>query len=465
METSNLYAPLLSHQLEQAPPAINRVLMPGTAYAKGRTHANNRINAIHVSYKRTECCWRCGQRGHSRHDCKNAARLFCSWCGKKDTYSRECVCPKPDHVFRTQAPGNTNAASPNWITAPALTPSTESQPGTSEKNLNHLEDVQTRDSRLFVKVQIGDQMYYGLIDSGAISSFISKEPLKEMKEKGLAEVINSTLRVSVADGRRTSIIGQVRCPVWVENTQYTLTFHIIPTLNIPVLLGVDALRTINCRMDFGTMTSSINSMRDAPNDLTEDQARETIQKELLEFENVHGPTPLTQHEIRVKPNQEPIKFCYTSCNPAIQQIIYDEVAKMLEAGLIEPSSSPWRSSVIIVEKNNKYRFCIDFRKVNEVTERGTYPLSQVSGSDKDQPVPIGSTVTTPGPSGAPKGAGSNRTRRRNARRQQHYRVKGNTLWRITKQLGGWKYYEVSNAICKSYRDHGSNLVNAVKKNK
>lgn len=94
----------------KAPPAINQTLMPETAYAKGRTYTDSRINAINVPYKRTECCWRCGQRGHSRQDCKNAPNLFCSWCGKKDTYSRECPCPKPDHAFRPRAPGTTNPA-------------------------------------------------------------------------------------------------------------------------------------------------------------------------------------------------------------------------------------------------------------------------------------------------------------------------------------------------------------------
>lgn len=54
---------------------------------------------------------------------------------------------------------------------------------------------------------------------------------------------------------------------------------------------------------------------------------------------------------------------------------------MLEAGVIEPSTSPWSSPVVIVKKkNNKYRFCIDFRKVNEVTEKDAYPLPQVSAT-------------------------------------------------------------------------------------
>ncbi|OUM56415.1 hypothetical protein PIROE2DRAFT_31124, partial [Piromyces sp. E2] len=46
----------------------------------------------------------------------------------------------------------------------------------------------------------------------------------------------------------------------------------------------------------------------------------------------------------------------------------EELIKLLNNKLIEPSSSPWSSPVILVpKKNNKWRMCIDFRKLNNVT--------------------------------------------------------------------------------------------------
>lgn len=366
----------------KAPPAASQALMPETAYGRTRGGPENTVNAINTPYNRGECCWRCGQRGHSRQECKNTAKLFCSWCGRKGVYSRECPCPKPDYAFRMQTTANPNPTTPtNWVTAPAFTPVIEPQPSTSRQNLNTINGRPPQDSRPFVKVQIGSKMYHGLIDSGAISSFMSKEPLHEIRAKNLAGIAESNLKVSVADGRRASIIGQVTCPVKIEGNDYQIKFHIIPGLNTPVLLGVDALRALNCRLDFRTMTSSINTLGEELEDMTEDQARGIIQEELKKFETINGPTTLTQHEIRVKPGQEPIKFRYSPRNPAMQQIIDDEVAKMLEAGVIEKSASPWSSPVVIVKKkNNKYRFCIDFRKINEVTERDAYPLPQVGAT-------------------------------------------------------------------------------------
>jgi hypothetical protein len=59
----------------------------------------------------------------------------------------------------------------------------------------------------------------------------------------------------------------------------------------------------------------------------------------------------------------------------MQGIIDEEVDKMLAEGVIEPSGSPWSSPIVLAKKKDgKYRFCIDFRKVNEVTRKDAYPL-------------------------------------------------------------------------------------------
>ncbi|KZR96602.1 Uncharacterized protein APZ42_008970, partial [Daphnia magna] len=61
-----------------------------------------------------------------------------------------------------------------------------------------------------------------------------------------------------------------------------------------------------------------------------------------------------------------------------RELIKDEVDKMLKQGVIEPAQSPWSSPIVLVKKKDgKWRFCIDYRRLNEVTTKDVYPLPRI----------------------------------------------------------------------------------------
>jgi hypothetical protein len=51
---------------------------------------------------------------------------------------------------------------------------------------------------------------------------------------------------------------------------------------------------------------------------------------------------------------------------------------MLDMNVIEPASGPWSAPVVLVQKpDGTIRFCIDYRRLNSVTQNDSYALPRV----------------------------------------------------------------------------------------
>ena len=61
--------------------------------------------------------------------------------------------------------------------------------------------------------------------------------------------------------------------------------------------------------------------------------------------------------------------------------IQREIVKLLQTGVIEPSSSPWRAQVEVVKnpsQPDKKRLCVDYSQtINQYTELDAYPLPRI----------------------------------------------------------------------------------------
>ncbi|KZV31629.1 peroxidase 64 [Dorcoceras hygrometricum] len=262
-----------------------------------------------------------------------------------------------------------------------------------------------------------------MVDSGASHNFVSR-PLLEK----LGVVIDETVRFGVCLGDG----GKVRCQgvcrdLNVELGMYTavITGHLFELGGVDVILGVDWLRTLGevmldwnrmrmrfqegektvelrgdptlqrsvvslkslCKItevDFGATIFAVEMVEPGQGDkkkgIYPSEVQKVINKYRLIFDKPQGlpPTRTQDHVINIKEGQGPVQVRPYRYAHRQKNEIEKLVAEMLAAGVIQPSSSPYSSPVILVKKKDgSWRFCVDYRALNDVTISDKYPIPVV----------------------------------------------------------------------------------------
>ncbi len=109
--------------------------------------------------------------------------------------------------------------------------------------------------------------------------------------------------------------------------------------------------------------------------------REELAAAIYEFREVFssvptdtGRTGLVKHTINTE-HQQPIRLQPRHWPIAKQEIEQEEIQKMLYRGVKEPCQSSWvRPVVLVTKKNGTTYFCMDYRKLSDVTRKDAYPL-------------------------------------------------------------------------------------------
>jgi hypothetical protein len=90
-----------------------------------------------------------------------------------------------------------------------------------------------------------------------------------------------------------------------------------------------------------------------------------------------GHTAVVKHAIPVE-SDTPIRQRPYRTPHRLQQEGERQIKEMLHHNVIRHSVSPWSSPVVMVaKKDGSTRFCVDYRKLNQITVKDTYPLPRI----------------------------------------------------------------------------------------
>lgn len=86
-----------------------------------------------------------------------------------------------------------------------------------------------------------------------------------------------------------------------------------------------------------------------------------------------------KHQIITEPGHPPIKQRPYRTPISLETDVELEIQKMLNDNIIRPSKSPYASPITLVKKKDgRWRFCVDYRKLNFITKKEVYPLPRIN---------------------------------------------------------------------------------------
>ena len=136
-----------------------------------------------------------------------------------------------------------------------------------------------------------------------------------------------------------------------------------------------------------TVEQRTTRLRSAVKDGDDPHLAERMREVILEFphlfpkKNLSGlppDRPPVREVIPLQPGAKPVAQRMFRYSPAEMKEMEDTVKDLMERGLIQPSTSPWAAPVVFAfKKDGTRRMCYDYRALNKLTIRNSFPLPRI----------------------------------------------------------------------------------------
>ena len=247
-----------------------------------------------------------------------------------------------------------------------------------------------------------------LVDTGAAASFICLSLLRKLPYKKVEEVKDHNLKpmFRTAVGDIIKIKGIYKITITLSNNhEFTHTFFVFEHLADGCILGIDFLSahnftihtkkrvlTYNYNGKEENLSLPINPLcnirlepgSQAKLPLTEDENANRIVKLINENSKLFadkmselGMATAIKHRIDTG-TSPPVNMPLRRTPNKLKMTVRSQIDEMESHNIIRESTSPYAAPVVMVKKKSgEMRFCIDYRKLNQVTIKDRYPLPRI----------------------------------------------------------------------------------------
>jgi hypothetical protein len=252
--------------------------------------------------------------------------------------------------------------------------------------------------RWSVMMTLGGIPCNALLDTGASKTLLRYKDFNKLCEvTGRPRLLRSTNKMYSISGQSLDVKGATE--VWIPEINSSLEVLVTDGIQHHLVLGDDALMKGKSLIDYprgqlrwfghqfklmrysGTFTAA--GLREQPATGVASIDRVIMDNSDLFSEegDPHGYCDWTKLSIDTG-DAAPIRQRPYRVPLSKRKVISEHIDEMLKAGVIRPSCSPWASPVCLAPKVSrtgepKYRFCCDFRRLNDVTVKDSYPLPLV----------------------------------------------------------------------------------------